>query len=74
MAFRVWSCEEFENGSFMRADYSIKCSMDNPEYASIVALCSAFCSTLSASRCFTLCSSTRPTRVSLHQSQLLSAR
>ena len=38
MAFRVWSCEEFENGSFMRADYSIKCSMDNPEYASIVAL------------------------------------
>ena len=38
MAFRVWSCEEFESGSFMRADYSIKCSMDNPEYASIVAL------------------------------------
>ena len=38
MAFRVWSCEEFENGSFMRADYSIKCSMDNPEYASMVAL------------------------------------
>ena len=38
MAFRVWSCEEFENGSFMRADYSIKCSRENPEYASIVAL------------------------------------
>ena len=38
MAFRVWSCEEFENGSFMRADYSIECSLDNPEYASIVTL------------------------------------
>jgi len=38
MAFRVWSCEEFENGSFMRADYSITCSMENPEYASIVML------------------------------------
>ena len=38
MAFRVWSCEEFENGSFMRADYSMKCSMENPDYTSVVAL------------------------------------